>query len=108
MTASRPLVGRTTLSPKALRHLVIGLARDIGRVPADEVVVTVRDDGGELALAVELPFAVEPLQPQTLSDRGQVIRDHVVTGLHELAARTARTVDIRFTALRRTDSKRVT
>lgn len=108
MTGTRPLVGRTTLTPRALRHLVTGLARDVGRVDLAEVSVTVQDTGGELALTVELPFTIEPEGPQSFSERGQAIRDHLFDGTRELAARSARTVDVRFTTVQRAERRRVT
>lgn len=108
MTATRPLVGRTTLTPRALRHLVTGLARDIGQVEPTQISVTVQDTDGELALTVDLPFTITSEVPQSFPERGQVIRDHLVSGTRELAARTTRTVDVRFTTVHRAERKRVT
>lgn len=98
--------GRTTISARALRSLITGLARECARVPSDDISVTVRDVDGSLAVGVALPFTDSPASG-SVQEHAALLRDGVINGMGRLASRSVGTVDVRFTAVRRPSPKRV-
>lgn len=108
MTAPSSPAGRTVLTGRALRQTATGLVRDISGVPVKDITVHVSDLAGDLTLSVDLPFVLDGTTSDSLAGRGADVRDRVVTGLRELAARTAGVVNVRFSSVRRPDLRRVT
>ncbi|MGM1017885.1 MAG: hypothetical protein ACQEW8_10145 [Actinomycetota bacterium] len=103
-TASR---GTTTIRAKALQHLAVGLVRDATGVPARDVTVGLADERGALRISITLPLALGTSPGDTIVERGDEVRRRVIEGFDRLGTRTVRTVDVRFSGVRRIRDRRV-
>jgi hypothetical protein len=102
--------GATRITARALERLAVGLARDAAHVPLRDVSVRLSDARGGLAVAVTVPVVVGggagPGIAQSIEDRGSRLRQRVIDGMRDLAGRTVRTVDVRYSGVRRTNQRR--
>lgn len=110
--AAEPAVpGATRITARALERLAVGLVRDAAHVPSREVSVRLSDAGGGLAVAVTVPVVVGGAAAgartaPSIADRGSRLRREVIDGMRDLAGRTVRTVDVRYSGVRRTGERR--
>lgn len=101
------VLGRTTISARALQHLATGLARDAARVPRRDVAVVLSDERGRLRVSVTVPVALADDRGRSVLQGADAVRLRVVDGMRELAGRTVGTVDVRYSGVRRISERRV-
>ncbi|RLP82304.1 hypothetical protein D9V34_10975 [Mycetocola lacteus] len=106
-TGERNLIGRTTVTGRALQHLAVGLVRDAARVTAQDVSVSFSDEAGALKATVTVPVALGQRPGDTLITRAEALREAVIRGLESLAGRTVSVVDIRYSGVREVRERRV-
>ncbi|VXB78229.1 conserved hypothetical protein [Microbacterium sp. 8M] len=99
--------GRTILTGQALRHLAVALVAEASGAPAREISVRWTDDRGGLHAAVSVPLMLGDAAERTLADRGADLRSALMAGMAERAGRRVGGVDLRYTGVRRIQSRRV-
>lgn len=99
--------GTTTIALRALEHLAACLVREAARVPRRDVSVRLADAGGGLKILVGIPVTVSASSAESIVERTDDLRRHVVSGMRELAGREVRVVDVRWSGVRRIDERRV-
>lgn len=105
--ASTVVAGATAVDARALQRLAHGLVRDAAGVALDDVSVQLGDQRGDLRVSVSVPVALAGAAGTTLAERGDSLRDAVVRGMRDLAARRVRAVDVHYTGVRRSRGRRV-
>ncbi|WP_431867021.1 hypothetical protein [Microbacterium paraoxydans] len=101
------VAGATVVEARALHRLAVGIVRDVVRVGAGDVSVQLADRRGDLRVSVEVPVVRGRRGADTVGARADAVRDAVVGGMRDLAARRVGAVDVRFTGVRREDGRRV-
>lgn len=99
--------GRTTISSRALHRMAVGLVADEGHVAGRDVVVSLGDEAGSLAVSITLPAVVGGIENTSLVERGAGLRAAVTRGMDALAARRVGSVSVRFEGVRRQRKRRV-
>ncbi|WP_336501652.1 hypothetical protein [Microbacterium paraoxydans] len=101
------VAGATVVEARALHRLALGIVRDAALVCADDVSVQLADRRGDLRVSVEVPVVLGRLGSDPVSVRADAVRDAVVRGMRDLAARRVGAVDVRFAGVRREIGRRV-
>jgi len=101
------LRGRTTLTARALHRLAVGIVASASGADPREVALRWDDADGGLHATVTLPLRMGTAAGQTLQEQGASVRTSLVTGMAERAGRRVDGVDLRFTGVRREDTRRV-
>lgn len=102
------VAGATVVEARALHRLAVGIVRDATRVGAGDVSVQLADRRGDLRVSVEVPVVLTRQGTDPVSARADAVRDAVVQGMRDLAARRVGVVDVRFRGVRREMQRRVT
>ncbi|MEE6389016.1 hypothetical protein V3G71_09230 [Microbacterium paraoxydans] len=102
------VAGATVVEARALHRLAVGIVRDVVRVGTEGVSVQLADRRGDLQVSVVVPVVRGRQGDDTVSARADAVRDAVVGGLRDLAARRVGAVDVRFHGVRRELQRRVT
>ncbi|WP_336643242.1 hypothetical protein [Microbacterium sp. MMO-113] len=102
------VAGATVVEARALHRLAVGIVRDATRVGAGDVSVQLADRRGDLRVSVEVPVVLARQGTDPVSARADAVRDAVVQGMRDLAARRVGAVDVRFRGVRREMQRRVT
>ncbi|MEZ7754214.1 hypothetical protein O5Y58_01750 [Microbacterium paraoxydans] len=101
------VAGATVVEARALHRLAVGIVRDAMRVGAGDVSVQLADRHGDLRVSVEVPVVRSRQGTDPVSARADAVRDAVVRGMRDLAARHVGAVDVRFAGVRRETERRV-
>ena len=101
------VAGATVVEARALQRLALGIVRDAARVGAGDVSVQLADRRGDLRVSVEVPVVLGRRGGDPVSVRADAVRDAVVRGMRDLAARRVGAVDVRFAGVRREIGRRV-
>lgn len=104
----KTVAGATVVEARALHRLAVGIVRDATRVGAGDVSVQLADRRGDLRVSVEVPVVLARQGTDPVSARADAVRDAVVQGMRDLAARRVGAVDVRFRGVRREMQRRVT
>lgn len=106
-TDGHGVAGSTIVEARALQRLALGLVRDAAAVDARDVSVELTDHHGDLRVAVVVPVVRGRGHDDPVAVRGDALREAVVNGMRDLAARRVGAVDVRFAGLRREPERRV-
>lgn len=101
------LRGRTTITARALRRLAVGLVASASGAHPREVALHWDDARGGLHATVTLPLRMGDAVERTLEEQGADVRASLVTGMADQAGRRVDSVDLRFSGVRREDTRRV-
>ncbi|WP_270366493.1 hypothetical protein [Microbacterium algeriense] len=101
------VVGATIFTARALQQLALGIARDAARVSTRDVRVQLSDDGGALRIDVTVPVAMASSRGTTVIETGDALRAELIDRMRRLADREVRTVNVRYSGVRRNTEKRV-
>lgn len=107
VTGAARLPGATTIRAKALHQLAVALVHDATGVPPRDVTVRLSDERGALSISITLPLALGTSPGDTIVERGAEVRRRVIGGFERLGNRTVRTVDVRFSGVRKITKRRV-
>ena len=101
------VAGATVVEARALHRLALGIVRDVAGVGAGDASVDLADSRGDLRVSVAVPVVLGSRGGGPVAVRADAVRDAVVRGMRELAARRVGAVDVRFTGVRREGERRV-
>ncbi|WP_149084545.1 MULTISPECIES: hypothetical protein [Microbacterium] len=104
---STAVAGATVVEARALHRLTTGIVQDAARVGADDVSVELTDRRGDLRVSVVVPVLLGNRGDGDVRVRADAVRDAVMRGMRELAARRVAAVDVRFAGVRRESERRV-
>lgn len=99
--------GRTTITPRALNRLAVGIVRDASQVGTNEVSLDLTDVAGALRASVTVPVALDHDDVTPLGERASNARNEIVARMQELSGRTLTAVDVRYSGVRAAQEKRV-
>lgn len=102
-----PVAGATTVTARALERVVVAIVAETARVAPRDVAVRLSDERGALRIAVTLPVALVPGEEATIPDRGDGLRRRLIERMQDIAGRAVGVVDVRFSGVRRIESRRV-
>lgn len=99
--------GTTRIRAQALEHLAVGLVQDAAQAAHREISVRLADVGGALRVSVTVPVVVDANTAGSIVDRGTQLRRRVIEGMRDLAGRRVDVVDVRYSGVRRAETRRV-
>jgi len=99
--------GRTTLTGRALHGLAVGIVAGASGAEPREISLRWDDANGGLHATVTLPLVLRDATGGTLEEQGAALRMSLVAGMAERAGRHVDGVDLRFSGVRRGNTRRV-
>ncbi|QAY60476.1 hypothetical protein ET475_11090 [Microbacterium protaetiae] len=106
-SVDRLVPGRTTISARALEHLVTGMVRDAASARVRDIEVSLADAAGALRVSVTVPLLVGARPATPIFEQGALVRNHVIAGMKTLSGRAVGAVDVRYAGVRMMPARRV-